>query len=127
MFSTGSTPELEPSAPPLMLTGLPGSDFALTRDFLVMHDDQINVMNSFKNQNIEINESYTPCPMQTINSNEELDLCATVQTKKELCTTKIVDNLLEPEVDKVPKKNVRRSKRQINDKKTFCAYLFWFL
>ncbi|XP_033230926.1 PR domain zinc finger protein 10-like isoform X2 [Belonocnema kinseyi] len=73
----GATPELEPSAPPLMLTGLPGSDFALARDFLVMHDDQISVMNSFKNQNIEINESYIPSPMQTVIPNEELDLCET--------------------------------------------------
>lgn len=113
--------ELEPSAPPLMLTG---SDFALTRDFLVMHDDQISVMNSFKTENLEINETYIPSPIQTLNSNEDIDLCSTVESDKVLNTMKIVDNLLESKDEEMPiKKIVRRSKRQINDKKTYCKFL----
>ena len=105
-----------------MLAGLPSTDFALTRDFLVMHDDQIGVINSFKNQNLEISESYIENPMQTLNSNEEIDLCSTIEHEKELGTMKIVDNLLDLKMEEAPKKNVRRSKRQINDKKTFCTY-----
>lgn len=96
------------------------NDFALTRDFLVMHDDQISVMNSFKTENLEMNVSYISSPMQTLNTGEELDLCSTVEPEKILNTMKIVDNLLESRDDEVPKKIVRRSKRQINDKKTFC-------
>ncbi|XP_051170020.1 PR domain zinc finger protein 10-like [Leptopilina boulardi] len=112
----GTNSELEPSAPPLMLTG---SDFALTRDFLVMHDDQISVMNSFKSENLEISETYIPSPMQNLNTSEEIDLCSTVEPEKILNTMKIVDNLLETKNEETSKKIVRRSKRQINDKKTY--------
>jgi hypothetical protein len=39
-----------------MLTGIPGSDLSLTRDFLVMQEDQINVINSIKlNSNLDSN------------------------------------------------------------------------
>ncbi|XP_058809223.1 PR domain zinc finger protein 10-like [Phymastichus coffea] len=48
MLIQGSNTDLEPSSTPLMLTGISGSDLTLTRDFLVMQEDQINVMNSVK-------------------------------------------------------------------------------
>lgn len=65
MFA-GSNSELEPSSTPLMLSGISASDLTLTRDFLVMQEDHINVMNPMKlnsslEQNVnEITETILP-------------------------------------------------------------------
>ncbi|XP_031780315.1 PR domain zinc finger protein 10 isoform X1 [Nasonia vitripennis] len=56
MLIQGSNSELEPSSTPLMLSGISASDLTLTRDFLVMQEDHINVMNPMKlNSSLEQN------------------------------------------------------------------------
>ena len=95
-----------------MLAGIPGAEFALARDFLVMHDDQINVMNSLRNP--EINDEQTVVATRAISEEIENDLEATIPVTKNNSVNDEVTPTKEPE-----KKSVRRSKRQINDKKTF--------
>ncbi|XP_011144676.1 PR domain zinc finger protein 10-like [Harpegnathos saltator] len=122
-----NAPELESSTTPLMLTGIAGTDFALTRDFLVMQDDQINVINTFKNQNIDIED----------NQSEGVAMCNTLPpVTEDYKVNKDSNNESVPECDKeiqqiteeaspekkkktVEKKEVRRSKRHITDKKDF--------
>lgn len=123
---TEATPELESSATPLMLTGITGTDFALTRDFLVMQDDQINVINTFKNQNMEIednqSEGVTICnalPSVTEDLNKENNNESVPECDKEI--QQITEETPPPEKKKVvEKKDVRRSRRHITDKKDFC-------
>ncbi|XP_012283811.1 PR domain zinc finger protein 10 isoform X2 [Orussus abietinus] len=107
----GSTPDLEPSAAPLMLTGIPNTDFALTRDFLVMNDDQINAMGSLRNQSLEIGDGDVITPTQTINVRD-----AAVSPKKE--PSRVFDEILLGSEVENEKECVRRSKR-INDRKAF--------
>lgn len=112
-----------------MLTGIAGTDFALTRDFLVMQDDQINVINTFKNQNMEIEDNQ---------SEDSVAICNTLSTVTEDYkankenNNESVSNECDKEVQQiteeassekrkiVEKKDVRRSKRHITDKKNFC-------
>lgn len=123
---TETTPELESSATPLMLAGIPGTDFTLTRDFLVMQDDQINVINTFKNQNMEIEDNHVTLPSVTEGANKENNNFIMPECDKEV--QQIIkyeqitkESSLEVEKKKtVEKKDVRRSKRLITDKKDFC-------
>ncbi|XP_029680437.1 PR domain zinc finger protein 10-like isoform X1 [Formica exsecta] len=111
-----STSELESSATPLMLTGIPGADFTLTRDFLVMQDDQINVINTFKNQNMEIENSHVALPSVIEDANKENNNLIMPECDKEI--QQITRNISPNEKKKpVEKKDVRRSKRHITDKK----------
>ncbi|KAG5336818.1 PRD10 protein, partial [Acromyrmex heyeri] len=112
-----TAPELESSTTPLMLTGIPGTDFALTRDFLVMQDDQINVINTFKNQNMEIEDNPIALPI-TEDAKKENNNLALSECDKEI--EQITEDPLSIEKKKiVEKKDVRRSKRHITDKKNF--------
>ncbi|XP_011165614.2 PR domain zinc finger protein 10 isoform X1 [Solenopsis invicta] len=116
-----TAPELESSATPLMLTGIPGTDFALTRDFLVMQDDQINVINTFKNQNIEMEDNPITLPPITEDANKENNNLVLPECDKEI--QQIAKDPLSIEKKKViEKKDVRRSKRHITDKKDFCIF-----
>jgi len=116
-----TAPELESSATPLMLTGIPGTDFALTRDFLVMQDDQINVINSFKNQNIEMEDNPIILPSITEDANKENNNLVLSECDREI--QPIIKEPLSTEKKKiVEKKDIRRSKRHIIDKKDFCNY-----
>lgn len=117
-----TTPELESSATPLMLTGIPGTDFTLTRDFLVMQDDQINVINTFKNQNIEIENSHVALPSVIEDANKENNNLIIPECNKEI--QQITKNISPNEKKKpIEKKDVRRSKRHITDKKNLCKYI----
>ncbi|XP_053980870.1 PR domain zinc finger protein 10-like [Hylaeus volcanicus] len=108
---------LESSAAPLMLTGMPSTDFALSRDFLVMQDDQINVMNTFKSQNLDADESMLSSTPE--NSNKENNTNCLMELKEE----QEIDEILmhAEEKNDSEKQNVRRSKRRINDKKNSCC------
>ncbi|XP_018399990.1 PREDICTED: PR domain zinc finger protein 10-like isoform X2 [Cyphomyrmex costatus] len=112
-----TAPELESSTTPLMLTGIPGTDFALTRDFLVMQDDQINVINTFKNQNMEIEDNSITLPI-TEDANKENNNLALSECDKEIQQI-TEDPLSTEEIKIIEKKDVRRSKRHITDKKKF--------
>lgn len=116
-----TAPELESSATPLMLTGIPGTDFALTRDFLVMQDDQINVINTFKNQNIEeLEDNPIILPSITEDANKENNKLALPECNKEIRQIAKEPPSKEKEKKKiVEKKDIRRSKRHITD---FCKY-----
>lgn len=98
-----------------MLTGIPSTDFTLSRDFLVMQDDQMNVINSFKPQNLDVDDS-THLSSTVENSNKENDADPLASNEQE------INEILIPTEEKKDneKKNVRRSKRRINDKKNFC-------
>ncbi|XP_043265284.1 PR domain zinc finger protein 10-like [Colletes gigas] len=108
---------LESSTAPLMLTGMPSTDFTLSRDFLVMPDDQINVINSFKTQNLDVDESMLSSTAE--NSNKENNTDCLTQLKEEQEIDEIL--ITAKEENNVEKQNVRRSKRRINDKKNFCC------
>ncbi|XP_014204044.1 PR domain zinc finger protein 10-like [Copidosoma floridanum] len=77
MFVQGSNSDLEPSSTPLMLAG---SDLTLARDFLVMQEDQINVINSIKlNSSLDSNVDQvvqTTLPLDDFNdeSNAQMPL-----------------------------------------------------
>lgn len=104
-----------------MLTGIPGTDFALTRDFLVMQDDQINVINTFKNQNMEIEHSHVALPSVIEDANKENNNLILPECDKEI--QQITRNVSPSEKKKsIEKKDVRRSKRHITDKKDLCKY-----
>lgn len=105
-----------------MLTGIPGTDFTLTRDFLVMQDDQINVINTFKNQNMEIENNHVvlPCVIEDANKENNHNLIIP-ECDKEI--QQITKNISPSEKKKpIEKKDVRRSKRHITDKKDLCKY-----
>lgn len=127
---TETAPELESSATPLMLTGIAGTDFALTRDFLVMQDDQINVINTFKSQNMEMvdnqSEGVTMCnALPSVTEDYKIDRESNADPVPE-CDNEIQQITEEtPSSEKkkiVEKKDIKRSKRQITDKKDFCKY-----
>lgn len=112
-----TTPELEPSATPLMLTGIPSTDFTLARDFLVMQDEQINVINSFKNQNIGIEDNQIDLTSVTNGANKENNNLTVLE-----CDREQFPKATSPAEKKktLERKDVRRSKRHITDKKDFC-------
>ncbi|KAG7213418.1 hypothetical protein KM043_002703 [Ampulex compressa] len=112
-----SNPELEPSTAPLMLAGIPGTDFTLTRDFLVMQDDQINVMNAFKNQNLEVECDHTAMSAAAENSNKENNTQPATEPSEKYEEIDKVLSHTEKKKD-VDKKNIRRSKRRINNQKS---------
>lgn len=99
-----------------MLTGIPSTDFTLSRDFLVMQDDQMNVINSFKTQNLDVDDS-THLSSTAENSNKENNADPLAASNEQE-----INEILIPTEEKKDneKKNVRRSKRRINDKKNFC-------
>lgn len=108
-----------------MLTGIPGTDFTLTRDFLVMQDDQINVINTFKNQNMEIENSHVALPPVIEDANKENNNLIMPECDKEI--QQITRNISPIEKKKsIEKKDVRRSKRHITDKKDLCKYYKFF-
>lgn len=111
-----TTPELEPSATPLMLTGIPSTDFTLARDFLVMQDEQINVINSFKNQNIGIEDNQIDLTSVTNGANKENNNLTVLE-----CDREQFPKATSPAEKKktLERKDVRRSKRHITDKKDF--------
>ncbi|XP_031829350.1 PR domain zinc finger protein 10 [Nomia melanderi] len=107
---------LESPAAPLMLTGMPSTDFTLSRDFLVMQDDQMNVMNSFKAQNLDVDDSTLSSAAE--NSNKENKVDPLVKPKDQDINEVLIDT---EEKKDSEKQNVRRSKRRINDKKSSCC------
>lgn len=116
-FVLEATSELEAAAAPLMLAGIPGTEFALTRDFLVMQDDQINVMSTLRNQEINVEPTVVVEEPITEENGNEMDLPVASIIKNIAIveeTEKPVEKIEEPE-----ERIVRRSRRQINDKKTF--------
>ncbi|XP_076239928.1 PR domain zinc finger protein 10 isoform X2 [Calliopsis andreniformis] len=107
---------LESTATPLMLTGMPSTDFTLSRDFLVMQDDQMNVINSFKTQNLDVDDATLSSAAE--NSNKENNTASLIKPKEE----EIEEILIQTEENKdCERQNVRRSKRRINDKKNSCC------
>jgi len=102
-----------------MLTGIPSTDFTLTRDFLVMQDEQINVINSFKNQNMEIEENNVALSSTTDGANKENNNLIISECDKEQFS-KAISPIEKKKA--VEKKDVRRSKRHITDKKDFCKH-----
>lgn len=101
-----------------MLAGIPGADFALTRDFLVMPDDQMNVMNTLRNT--EISDEQSVVVSEAISAVEENNLSGAVSINDNIAN--IDEKILatkESEKGNTERKGVRRSRRQINDKKTF--------
>lgn len=108
---------LESATAPLMLTGIPSTDFTLSRDFLVMQDDQMNVINSFKTQNLDVDDStHLSSTAQNSNKENNIDPLATTNEQE-------INEILMSTEDKkdCEKKHVRRSKRRINDKKNICT------
>lgn len=106
---------LESAAAPLILTGIQSTDFTLGRDFLVMQDDQMNVMNAFKAQNLDVDDSTHVSPtMENPNKENNTDPLAASSEQK-------INEILMPGEGKNDSENpnVRRSKRRINDKKNF--------
>lgn len=99
-----------------MLTGMPSTDFTLSRDFLVMQDDQMNVINSFKTQNLDIDDS-THLSSNAENSNKENNADSSAASNE-----REINEILIPTEEKkdCEEKNMRRSKRRINDKKSLC-------
>lgn len=102
------------STAPLILTNIPETEFALTRDFLVMHDDQLsNIINPLQNQNTEIIQEQ----MESVNSNESID-----SNKKDICQ-EIADNpavILKNHDKYLNSNDLEESERHINDKVTLC-------
>lgn len=81
-----------------------------------MQDDQLNVMNSFKAQNLDVDDSTLSSAAG--NSNKENNTNPLTVSK----TQKANETLLHNEEKKDgEKQNVRRSKRRINDKKNLCT------
>nr|XP_034187392.1 PR domain zinc finger protein 10-like [Osmia lignaria] len=110
-----SNSALESATAPLMLTGMPSTDFTLSRDFLVMQDDQINVINSFKTQNLDVDDPTVSSSAENSKKKSNTDPLAT--------SNKQVNEIVASTIEKkdYEKQNVRRSKRRINDKKNFCC------
>lgn len=111
---TESNSALESATAPLMLTGMPSTDFTLSRDFLVMQDDQINVINSFKTQNLDADDPTISSSAENSKKKSNTDPLATSNEQ----VNEIVASTIEKK--DYEKQNVRRSKRRINDKKNFC-------
>ncbi|XP_012252627.2 PR domain zinc finger protein 10 isoform X2 [Athalia rosae] len=107
----GAAPELENSAAPLMLAEIPSTDFALARDFLVTHDEQLNVMTAYKNQNLGI-EDVKVSHLEMKGEELQLEVHPSESTNNQM-----LPDIINNGVTKSDKKGVRRSKRQINDKK----------
>ncbi|XP_015116917.1 PR domain zinc finger protein 10 [Diachasma alloeum] len=111
----GTSAELENSPAPLLLSGLPGTEFALTRDFLVMNDDQLTVMNSLR-------------PQPTDDPAVVPELPALPVPEKDLLPPSIIYPPLLPknplsaplgDLPLTPENRSTNSKRQITDKKTY--------
>lgn len=118
-FYAGAPPELENSAAPLMLTGIPSADFALARDFLVTHEEQLNVMTGYKNQTLEIEDAKVSRIDVKDRDDPQLAMHLREDSMVEILPDGTKDEALKESGDK---KGVRRSKRQINDKKTICEW-----
>lgn len=66
-----------------MLSEISGSDLALTRDFLVMQEDQINIMNSVKlNTNLDSNVNQVTESILPHGVDEETNAKITMKTFK---------------------------------------------
>lgn len=87
-----------------------------------MQDDQINVINTFKNQNIEeMEDNPIILPTITEDANKENNNLVLPECNKEI--RQIAKEPPSTEKKKiVEKKDIRRSKRHITDKKDFCKY-----
>lgn len=115
-----------------MLAGIPGTEFALTRDFLVMHDDhQLNVMASLRNGTEIISENSLAMSRDLIVSEKENIIDQPIVNIDDIYLKNLNDNddLLEElstELDEENRYSINKSKRQINDKKTF-RRLFLFI
>ena len=116
-FSLGSNSELESSPTPLMLAGIPGSDLALTRDFLVMHEDQINVINSVKlNSSLDSNVNDITETILPHDLDEETNAqISTMKNFKKLCEQSI-------QISDPDKKDVHWCKNQSNEDNSLCKY-----
>ncbi|KAF7992656.1 hypothetical protein HCN44_005000 [Aphidius gifuensis] len=114
--------ELETTTAPLMLTEIPGTDFTLARDFLVMHDEQLNVMSSLRNQNNEITNDDTLVVHEELMTNEKTNLLEQNIINIDDIQLKIDDDNLivsKTQTDGDNKNTKVKLKHQINDKKTF--------
>lgn len=104
-----------------MLTGIPSTDFTLTRDFLVMQDDQINVINTFKNQNMEMEDNPVNMLSVTEDTNKENNNLVMAEYDKD----DQQDGKTSPTGEKkkvIEKKEVRKSKRRLTDKNDLCEF-----
>ncbi|XP_046418986.1 PR domain zinc finger protein 10-like isoform X1 [Neodiprion fabricii] len=110
----GAAPELESSTAPLMLTGIPSADFALARDFLVTHEEQLNAMSGYKNQNLDIEETKIAHLEVKVGDDSQLAMHPQESPIGPVLPDFNKDNVLKTSADQ---KGVRRSKRQISDKK----------
>ncbi|XP_011300439.1 PR domain zinc finger protein 10 isoform X2 [Fopius arisanus] len=106
--------ELEHSPPPLMLSGLTSTDFALARDFLVMNDDQLTVItplsSSSEDPAVVPELSSLPDPEKDMLS-DSITYPPTLPPKKPLTEEENLQSATD-----IPQKSTNR---QINDKKTF--------
>ncbi|KAK0090153.1 hypothetical protein PV325_002578 [Microctonus aethiopoides] len=131
----GTNTELVGSNAPLMLASIPGTEFSLTRDFLVMNDEQLNMMGSLTNQNSEIIEEQVDevdMDNQTLRQSDDKDevleeICQEITTDKTFVEDEILknfnksienDDIVESLISE--KSDVRRPKRKINDKTFGC-------
>lgn len=98
-----------------MLTGIPSADFTLTRDYIGMQDDQVNVMNPLKNLSMGDNH--------ITNTSEKKDIIkeSNSQSITEANSSQINEILSHANKKKaIDKKNTKKSKQQMDDDKNFC-------
>lgn len=102
-----------------MLTGIPGADFTLTRDYMVMQDDQVNVMNSLKNSTLSMednNIANTPEKKNTIKESNSRSITEANAQMGEI--NKILSHANKKKA--IDKKNTKKSKQQMDDDKNLC-------
>lgn len=101
-----------------MLNEIPSPDFALTRDFLVMQDEQINIVNSLRTTTSELNTE------QNIVLSE-MSSISVVQEPIVKCVNKI-QGINTISSDEFLHKNIQENNNNFNDneshKKPFCKY-----
>ncbi|XP_043505940.1 PR domain zinc finger protein 10-like [Polistes fuscatus] len=110
--------ELEHNTTPLMLTGIPDTDFALTRDYVVMQDDQVNVMNSLKNQTFTMGDNHINNASEKKNITKESNSQSITEANEQMGQ---INEILSHANKKksIDKKNTKKSKQQIDDDKNF--------
>lgn len=119
-FFKGNNTELETTTTPLMLAEIQGTDFTLARDFLVMHDEQLNVMSSLRNHNNEITNDDTLVVHEKTNLIEQNIININdIQLKIDDDNLSLSKN----QTDGDNKNTKIKLKHQINDKKTFRKFI----
>lgn len=110
---------MEQSTTPLMLTGIPGADFTLTRDYIVMQDDQVNVINSLKNPTLSLGDNHITNTSEKKDITKESNSQSITEANAQMGQiNKILSHANKKKA--VDKKNTKKSKQQMDDDKNFC-------